>query len=104
MAGCAANGWKIQEHQYRYDIERDENLTEEEKEKALKAKMKGLRVAVQEGKVNPWFAFFLEYMPLPTAEQVTCPVLILQGDKDAHVPVEHSHYLAQAIRSNGNRM
>ena len=102
MAGCATNGWKIQEHQYRYDIERDENLTEEEKEKALKSKMKDLRVAVRAGKVNPWFAFFLKYMPLPTAKQVTCPVLILHGDKDAHVPVEHAYYLAQAMRSSGN--
>jgi len=102
MAGCATNGWKIQEHQYRYDIERDSNLTEEEKEKALAAKMEGLRGAVREGKANPWFAFFLEYMPLPTAKQVTCPVLILHGDKDAHVPVEHAHYLAQAMRSSGN--
>lgn len=102
MAGCATNGWKIQEHQYRYDIERDENLTEEEKEKALKARMEGLRKAVRTGKANPWFAFFLEYMPLPTAKRVTCPVLILHGDKDAHVPVEHAQYLAQAIRSNGN--
>ncbi|MEE4111193.1 MAG: alpha/beta fold hydrolase, partial [Desulfobacteraceae bacterium] len=42
MAGCATNGWKIQEHQYRYDIERDENLTEEEKEKALEAEMDAL--------------------------------------------------------------
>ena len=102
MAGCATNGWKIQEHQYRYDIERDQNLTEEEKEKALEAKMKDLRVAVRAGKANPWFAFFLEYMPLPTAKQVTCPVLILHGDKDAHVPVEHAYYLAQAMRSSGN--
>ena len=30
MAGCATNGWKIQEHQFRYDIERDEGLTDEE--------------------------------------------------------------------------
>jgi uncharacterized protein len=102
MAGCATNGWKIMEHQYRYDIERDKNLTEEEKEKALEAKMKDLRMAVRAGKANPWFAFFLEYMPLPTAQQVTCPVLILHGDKDAHVPVEHAHYLAQAMRSSGN--
>ena len=64
--------------------------------------MKGLRVAVLTGKANPWFAFFLEYMPLPTAKQVTCPVLILHGDKDAHVPVEHANYLAQAMRSSGN--
>jgi dipeptidyl aminopeptidase/acylaminoacyl peptidase len=64
--------------------------------------MRDLKVAVREGKVNPWFAFFLEYMPLPTAKQVTCPVLILHGDKDAHAPVEHAHYLAQAMRSGGN--
>jgi len=102
MAGCATNGWRIQEHQYRYDIEHDENLTEDEKEKALRAKMKKLRAAVQEGKANPWFVFFLEYMPLPTAKKVTCPVLVLHGDKDSHVPVEHAHYLAQAIRSSGN--
>ena len=102
MAGCATNGWKIQEHQFRYDIERDENLNKEEKEKALKAKMKDLRVAVRAGKANPWFVFFLEYMPLPTAKQVTCPVLILHGDKDAHVPVEHANYLAQAMKSSGN--
>ena len=44
----------------------------------------------------------LEYMPLPTAKRVTCPVLILHGDKDAHVPVEHAHYLAHAMRSSGN--
>jgi len=103
MAGCATNGWKIQEHQYRYDIERDQNLTEEEKEKALEAKMKDLQLAVRAGKANPWLAFFLDYMPLPTAKQVSCPVLILHGDKDAHVPVEHAYYLAQAMRSSGNR-
>ena len=61
-----------------------------------------IRVAVREGKANPWFAFFLKYMPLPAAKQVTCPVLILHGDKDAHVPVEHAYYLAQAMRSSGN--
>jgi len=102
MAGCATNGWKIQEHQYRYDIERDENLTEDEKEKALRAKMKNLRVAVQKGKANPWFNFFLEYMPLPITKKATCPVLVLHGDKKSHVPVEHAHYLAQAIPSSGN--
>ena len=61
MAGCATNGWKIQEHQYRYEIERDQNLTEEEKKKALEAKMKNLQIAVREGNVNPWFAFFLKH-------------------------------------------
>lgn len=65
--------------------------------------MKGLRSAIRSGQANPWFASFLAYMPLPAAKRVKCPVLILHGDKDAHVPVEHAHYLAQAMRSGGNR-
>ncbi len=103
MAGCATNGWKIMEHQFSYDIDRDETLSEKEKKEALQKKMKGLRNAVQAGEANPWFESFLAYTPLPTAKQVTCPVLILHGDKDAHVPVAHAHYLAQAMRSGGNR-
>ena len=102
MAGCATNGWKIMEHQFRYEIERDENLSDQEKREALHKRMRELRHAVRAGETNPWFESFLEYMPLPTAKQVTCPVLILHGDKDAHVPVEHAHYLAQAMRSGGN--
>jgi uncharacterized protein len=103
MAGCATNGWKIMEHQFRYEIERDESLTVQEQEKLVRDKMRGLRDAVRAGKANPWFESFLTYMPLPTAQQVTCPVLILHGDKDAHVPVEHAHYLAQAMRAGGNK-
>jgi pimeloyl-ACP methyl ester carboxylesterase len=102
LAAVSPDRRRVVEQRYLYDIERDESLTGEEKEKALQAKMNGLRAAVREGKANPWFAFFLTYMPLPTAKRVTCPVLIIHGDKDAHVPVEHAHYLAQAIRSNGN--
>ena len=43
------------------------------------------------------------HSPLPTAKQVSCPVLILHGDTDAHVPVEHAHHLATAMRTAGNR-
>ena len=50
-----------------------------------------------------WFEFFIEYDPLPTAERVRCPVLILHGDQDEHVPVEHAKLLAEAIRRGGNQ-
>ena len=50
-----------------------------------------------------WFEFFIEYDPLPTAERVRCPVLILHGDQDKHVPVEHANILAEAIRRGGNQ-
>ena len=50
-----------------------------------------------------WLEFFIEYDPLPTAERVRCPVLILHGDQDEHVPVEHAKLLAEAIRRGGNQ-
>ena len=65
--------------------------------------MDALRAAVRAGKANPWFEAFLVYMPMPPAKRVTCPVLILHGDKDAHVPVDHAHSLAQAMRAGGNK-
>jgi dipeptidyl aminopeptidase/acylaminoacyl peptidase len=41
-------------------------------------------------------------MPLPTAKKVSCPALILHGDKDAHIPFEQSQLLAKVMRSSGN--
>lgn len=53
--------------------------------------------------LSKWHQFLLEYDPLPTAEKVSCPVLILHGDQDEHVPVEHAKLLAEAIRRGGNQ-
>lgn len=53
--------------------------------------------------LGEWLEFFIEYDPLPTAEMVRCPVLILHGDQDKHVPVEHANILAEAIRRGGNQ-
>jgi uncharacterized protein len=53
--------------------------------------------------LSEWGQFFIEYDPLPTAERVRCPVLILHGDQDKHVPVEHAKILAEAIRRGGNQ-
>lgn len=58
------------------------------------------------GKADPlseWQQFLLGYDPLPTAKMVNCPVLILHGDRDEHVPLEHARLLAQVIRNGGNQ-
>ena len=54
------------------------------------------------GSLNEWHQFFIKYDPLPTAAMVRCPVLILHGDQDKHVPVEHANILAETIRRGGN--
>lgn len=53
--------------------------------------------------LSEWRQFFIEYDPMPTAEMVRCPVLILHGDQDKHVPVEHANIIAEAIRRGGNQ-
>lgn len=52
---------------------------------------------------SEWDNFMAEYDPIPTAEMVRCPVLILHGDKDKRVPVEHANILAEATRRGGNQ-
>ena len=53
--------------------------------------------------LSEWQQFLLEYDPLPTAEKISCPVLILHGDQDKHVPIEHANLLAKTIRGGGNQ-
>jgi len=102
LAGTATNGWRIMEYQYGYDIERDQRLSETQKAEELKKRLNGLRRRVNSGNASPWLVSFLAYMPLPTAQKVRCPVLILHGDRDAHIPVAHADYLAHAMRRAGN--
>jgi dipeptidyl aminopeptidase/acylaminoacyl peptidase len=52
--------------------------------------------------LGEWSDFFIDYDPLPTAEMVRCPVLILHGDQDKHVPVEHANIIAETMRRGGN--
>lgn len=102
MAGSATNGIKITEYQRRLKIDERSDLTDVEKERELSKSMKGLRQALSRGEGTPWIRSFFYYMPLPTAKKVSCPVLILHGDKDANVPVADAHFLANAMRISGN--
>jgi len=102
MAGSATNGIKITEYQKRLKIDERSDLTDVEKERELSKSMKGLRQALSRGEGTPWIRSFFYYMPLPTAKKVSCPVLILHGDKDANVPVADAHFLANTMRISGN--
>jgi dipeptidyl aminopeptidase/acylaminoacyl peptidase len=102
MAPTATNGYKIIEYQRRLKLNERKDLSASEKERELKKSMKGLDHALARGEGSRWFRSFLEYMPLPAAKKVSCPALILHGDKDAHIPFDHSMILAKAMRASGN--
>lgn len=102
MAPTATNGYRIIEYQRRLKFSQRSDWSDSEKEQALAQSMRGLDRALARGEGSPWFRSFLEYMPLPTARQVACPALILHGDKDAHIPVDHAHLVADMMRTGGN--
>lgn len=61
-------------------------------------------VQMQVQQVNsPWFRYFLTYDPSPTLEQVTIPVLAINGEKDLQVPYEvNLREIEAALQRGGN--
>jgi pimeloyl-ACP methyl ester carboxylesterase len=52
---------------------------------------------------SPWFIYILNYDPAHTLEKVTCPVLALNGAKDAQVPSqENLTAISVALKKGGN--
>lgn len=54
--------------------------------------------------LSPWFRFFIKYDPKPTLEQVTVPVLALNGGKDLQVdPKQNLSEIENALKTGGNK-
>ena len=102
MAGSATTGREILEWQVRHDTALIGGVTDEERDRIMAQRMKDVEMWIAEGKVKRWRNSFVEYDPLPTARNVLCPALIIHGDRDANVPVEHAHLLAEVMRAGGN--
>lgn len=51
----------------------------------------------------PWLRYYFGYDPIPTLEQVTCPVLMIFGSKDQQVtPAQNRAPMMAALRKAGN--
>jgi len=103
MAVRAGDSRKILVHKKLYEVERKESLTDADRDSIETELLDWLDQCLSSGKASPWFEFFINYDPLPDARKVSCPVLILHGDRDASTPFEHAHTTAEAMRSGGNK-
>ncbi|MCP5367224.1 MAG: alpha/beta hydrolase [Hyphomicrobiales bacterium] len=112
MAATAAPGWQVWKHQVRYLISRGEEMDPDQKarwragedpERILDERVAQARAHVAAGRAGAWWTFFFDHDPLPAARRVRAPVLVLHGDKDSSVPVDHAGKLARALRTAGNR-
>ncbi|KAF0162340.1 MAG: alpha/beta hydrolase fold protein [Ignavibacteria bacterium] len=77
-------------------------MSEDEKKKPENSKDMFERGAKQI--LSPWFRFFIKYDPRPTLEQITVPVLALNGGKDLQVdPKQNLPEIEKALKSGGNK-
>ncbi|MEK6553278.1 MAG: alpha/beta hydrolase, partial [Bacteroidota bacterium] len=54
--------------------------------------------------LSQWFRFFIKYDPRPMIEQVTVPVLALNGEKDLQVsPFQNLPEIEKALKAGGNK-
>ena len=49
-----------------------------------------------------WLRQHFHHDPIATIKKVTCPVLIVQGEKDYQVPADEANLLASALKEAGN--
>jgi fermentation-respiration switch protein FrsA (DUF1100 family) len=80
-----------------------------ELEKQLREKMAGdvpeAQISLQIKQLtSPWFRYFLTYDPAFALRKVTCPVLVLNGEKDKQVlPEQNLPPIRQALTQGGNK-
>jgi dipeptidyl aminopeptidase/acylaminoacyl peptidase len=110
LAASATPGWKVYVSQQRHlvqndiftDRERERLAAGADSETVLAERTRRFRREVAQGKWGPWWQQFMEIDPSVYARGVTSPALILHGDRDSNVPVEHAGLIAEAMRSGGN--
>jgi dienelactone hydrolase len=110
LAATATPGWDVYVSQQRQLVQND-IFTDRERERlekgadeetVLAERTRRFRREVAQGQWGPWWQHFLAFDPSVPARDVTCPALILHGDRDTNVPVAHARLLAEAMRSGGN--
>ncbi|WP_434478941.1 alpha/beta hydrolase family protein [Gemmatimonas sp.] len=98
LAGPAYAGRRVSLFQNRQVLDATPSLTPAQRD-SIMASVPAMLDTVSQ----PWTKFWLAYDPLPTAQRVKQPVLILQGDTDMQVTPEQADTLATALRRAGNR-
>jgi pimeloyl-ACP methyl ester carboxylesterase len=76
--------------------------TPEEKKEAEKSK--GMLEGEIKRILSPWFRFFIVFDPASALQNVKCPVLALNGEKDTQVlPKENLEAIEKALKAGGNQ-
>ena len=63
----------------------------------------GMKESIIQQLTSPWIRYFLEYEPMPTLAQVSCPVLAMNGTLDLQVPSRENLSVIEEVMTNANR-
>jgi dienelactone hydrolase len=111
MAGSGKRGDQISIDQLNEVLERQTNMTAEQKEQQRAAQLEIISAVTTGGDLSkypeqvrlPWVKEFWTYDPLTSIRKVRQPILILQGALDRQITVEQAGMLEQAARGAGNK-
>jgi uncharacterized protein len=83
----------------------DQATLEKELRTALSGKVPDAQVDLQiKAASSPWFRDFLIYDPAPTLIKLTCPVLVLNGERDLQVPAaQNLPAIQKALEAGRNK-
>lgn len=85
--------------------ERDPAVLDQKLREMLAGKVPEPQLSLQVKQVtSPWFMYFIEYDPATALHKVTCPVLVLNGEKDLQVPPQQNlPAIRKALEEAGNK-
>lgn len=87
------------------ETEKDEAKLESELKEKMAGNVPEAQIGMQIKQVtSPWFRYFLSYDPATALRKVTCPVLVLNGEKDKQVlPDQNLPPIRKALEDGGNK-
>jgi fermentation-respiration switch protein FrsA (DUF1100 family) len=85
--------------------DKDDAVLEKDLRSILSSKVPAAQIEMQIKTVSsPWFRDLLAYDPVPTLRKLTCPVLVLNGEKDLQVPPDQNlPPIRRALEAGGNK-
>jgi uncharacterized protein len=87
------------------ETEKDDAALEKELKEKLAGEVPEAQIGTQIKQItSPWFRYFLTYDPATALRRVTCPVLVLNGEKDKQVlPSQNLPPIRKALEEAGNK-
>lgn len=106
-ASTTGNGWSDIKEGFRQSMEENYDRMTTKEKKSIPDKdayVKSMTESTLKQFKSPWMEYFMSYDPSIALTKVTCPVLMLFGEKDLQVPPKQNEKpMTDALKEGGNK-